>query len=82
MSAGSPHFWATPVRYLRWASRERPALFWSCIIGGAGPVMLAVVPPIRYRLGDPDAKPVPATYPSTPRASPSPSPPARERRIE
>lgn len=69
MSGGAPHFWATPLRYFRWASRERPALFWSCIIGGAGPVMLAVVPPIRYRLGDPDAKRIPTTYPSTLRAS-------------
>lgn len=27
-------------------------------------MMLAVVPPIRYRFGDFDAKPVPMTYPS------------------
>ncbi|KAJ4386385.1 n19m, NADH-ubiquinone oxidoreductase 9.5 kDa subunit [Gnomoniopsis smithogilvyi] len=63
MSGGAPLFWQQPLRYWRWAARERPALFWSCIIGGAGPVMLAVVPPIRHRFGDPDAKPIPMTYP-------------------
>ncbi|KAJ4418407.1 n19m, NADH-ubiquinone oxidoreductase 9.5 kDa subunit [Gnomoniopsis sp. IMI 355080] len=66
MSGGAPLFWQQPLRYWRWAARERPALFWSCIIGGAGPVMLAVVPPIRHRLGDPDAKPIPMTYPIPP----------------
>lgn len=65
MSGAVPFFWRQPVRYWRWASRERPAIFWSCVIAFAGPVMLAVVPPIRHRLGDPDAKPIPNTYPST-----------------
>lgn len=65
MSGGAPLFWRQPVRYWRWASRERPALFWSCVIGGIGPVMMAVVPPIRHRLGDYDSKPIPKTYPST-----------------
>lgn len=66
-AGGAPLFWQGPLRYWRWASRERPALFWSCILGGAGPVMLAVVPPIRRRFGDYDAKPIPQTYPSTSR---------------
>lgn len=65
MSGGAPLFWQQPLRYWRWAARERPALLWSCVIGAAGPVMLAVVPPIRRRLGDPDAKRIPQTYPST-----------------
>ncbi|KAL5615934.1 hypothetical protein FOBRF1_004682 [Fusarium oxysporum] len=49
--------------YCRWAARERPALFWSVIIGAAGPVAMPIVPPIRYYFGDIDAPPVPVTYP-------------------
>ena len=63
MSAITPRFWAAPIRYCRWASRERPAYFWSVIIGAAGPVMLFTVPPIRRALGDDDAPPIPLTYP-------------------
>ncbi|KAK0628605.1 hypothetical protein B0T17DRAFT_487535 [Bombardia bombarda] len=68
-STFTPRFWATPVKYLRWASRERPALLWSCVIAGLGPVTLFTVPPIRHRLGDPDAPTIPMTYPvpTTPR---------------
>ncbi|KAK2075061.1 hypothetical protein P8C59_009219 [Phyllachora maydis] len=58
-----PHFWASPLRYFRWAARERPNLFWSCVLGGIGPVMLFTVPPLRRFLGDPDAAPYPRTYP-------------------
>lgn len=65
MSGRAPLFWQTPIRYWRWSMRERPALFWSCIIGALGPVTLVAVPPIRHALGDPDAKPIPTTYPST-----------------
>ncbi|KAL1872284.1 hypothetical protein VTK73DRAFT_1666 [Phialemonium thermophilum] len=66
MSGVAPHFWAAPLRYCRWAARERPAYFWSVIIGAAGPVCLAVVPPIRRALGDEDAPPIPLTYPIPP----------------
>lgn len=76
MSGPAPLFWQTPLRYWRWAARERPALFWSCVIGAAGPVTMIVVPPIRHRLGDPDAAPVPETYPST-STTPPPHPPNR-----
>ncbi|KAL8387168.1 hypothetical protein RB595_010109 [Gaeumannomyces hyphopodioides] len=62
MSA-TPRFWAGPARYIRWAARERPAYFWSVVVGGAGPVTLAVVPPIRRLLGDEDAPVIPMTYP-------------------
>lgn len=65
MSGASPHFWATPLKYIRWASRERPALFWSVVIGGTGPALLPIVPPIRHYLGDIDAAPIPVTYPGT-----------------
>lgn len=63
MSAASPRFWATPLRYCRWASRERPAYFWSVVIGACGPLTLVTVPPLRRLLGDHDAKPIPLTYP-------------------
>ncbi|KAF5702015.1 NADH dehydrogenase [Fusarium mundagurra] len=72
MSA-APLFWQTPLKYCRWAARERPALFWSVIIGAAGPVAMPIVPPIRYYFGDVDAPPVPVTYPSAfPLLDPSP----------
>ncbi|TPX10648.1 uncharacterized protein E0L32_008382 [Thyridium curvatum] len=69
MSAVTPRFWAAPIRYCRWAARERPAYFWSVIVGAAGPVVLATVPPFRKMIGDEDAPPVPLTYPvpTTPR---------------
>ncbi len=65
MSGATPRFWAGPLRYWRWAARERPGMFWACVLGGLGPATLVVVPPIRHRLGDPDAAPIPLTYPST-----------------
>ncbi|KAK3372395.1 NADH:ubiquinone reductase 9.5 kda ubiquinone-binding protein [Podospora didyma] len=58
-----PRFWANPLRYIKWSARERPALFWSVVVGAMGPVTLAVVPPIRKRLGDEDAPTIPMTYP-------------------
>ena len=59
-----PQFFKEPIQYFRWASREKPALLWSCVIGATGPVFLFGVPPIRYRLGDKPIPPVPMTYPS------------------
>ncbi|KAK3336436.1 hypothetical protein B0T19DRAFT_437200 [Cercophora scortea] len=63
MSGITPRFWAQPLNYMRWSARERPAYFWSVIIAGLGPVILFTVPPIRHRLGDPDAPQIPLTYP-------------------
>ena len=59
-----PQFWSTPLRYLRWASHEKPAIFYSMIIGTSGPVLLTVLPPIRRFFGDVDPEPIPLTYPS------------------
>ena len=59
----TPRFWAGPLRYCRWASRERPALFWSCVVGGLGPVILISGRPILTRLGYEYATPIPMTYP-------------------
>ncbi|KAF2485042.1 hypothetical protein BDY17DRAFT_321920 [Neohortaea acidophila] len=58
-------FWSTPFQYMHWAARAKPAIFWSLVIGGIGPVMVAVVPPIRHRLGDGPRQQIPLTYPST-----------------
>ncbi|KAK1768676.1 NADH-ubiquinone oxidoreductase 9.5 kDa subunit [Phialemonium atrogriseum] len=63
MSTALPRFWAGPIRYCRWAAREKPAYFWSIVIGAAGPLSLATVPPIRRAIGDHDAAPIPMTYP-------------------
>ncbi|KAH9888747.1 hypothetical protein F4778DRAFT_785945 [Xylariomycetidae sp. FL2044] len=63
MSNPTPLFWSGPLRYLRWSAREKPAFFYSVIIGGAGPVMLFTVPPLMKRLGYERAKPIPMTYP-------------------
>jgi hypothetical protein len=63
MSAITPRFWAGPIRYIRWASREKPAYFWSVVIGTLGPVQMIIVPPIRRYFGDYDAPPIPMTYP-------------------
>ncbi len=67
MSSGlAPRFWAGPIRYCRWAAREKPAYFWSVMLGAAGPVTLAVVPPVRHYFGDLDAPVIPTTYPGAP----------------
>lgn len=63
MSALRPKIFSQPLRFCRWAAREKPAYFWSIMIGLAGPVMAFAVPPIRYRLGDYDAPQIPLTYP-------------------
>jgi hypothetical protein len=60
-----PYFWAQPIKYLRWSSHEKPALFWSCIIGVIGPISMVVVPPIREYYGDKRRPLIPLTYPST-----------------
>ncbi|KGQ09252.1 NADH-ubiquinone oxidoreductase 9.5 kDa subunit [Beauveria bassiana D1-5] len=64
MSA-APFFWSTPLKYCRWAAREKPALFWSVVIGAAGPLAMPIGPPIRRWLGDVDPAPIPVTYPGT-----------------
>lgn len=61
----SPIFWSNPLKYCRWAARERPAFFWSVMIGAAGPIAVPIVPPIRKYFGDIDPAPVPVTYPGT-----------------
>ncbi|EON65642.1 hypothetical protein W97_04881 [Coniosporium apollinis CBS 100218] len=59
----TPRFWRQPLSYLRWASHEKPAIFYSFVVGGMGPVMMVTVPSIRRRLGDGPRPPIPLTYP-------------------
>ncbi|KAK7757683.1 n19m, NADH-ubiquinone oxidoreductase 9.5 kDa subunit [Diatrype stigma] len=61
-----PRFWDGPIRYLRWACRERPAYYWAVVIGGLGPVTLATVPPAMKAAGYKRAPPIPMTYPIPP----------------
>ncbi|KAI1504940.1 hypothetical protein F5X99DRAFT_405576 [Biscogniauxia marginata] len=63
MSKPSPLFWAGPLRYWRWAARERPAYFYSIVIGALGPITLVTVPPALKKLGYERTPPVPMTYP-------------------
>ncbi|KAH8914291.1 hypothetical protein BT69DRAFT_1188155, partial [Atractiella rhizophila] len=55
-------FQKTYARLHRYAM-ESPTAYWSIVIGCAGPVMLAVVPPVRRNLGYFPPPPVPKTYP-------------------
>lgn len=61
----SPRFFQQPLRYLKWASINKPAYFFSIIVGCAGPVMVLTVPPIRRYLGEEQRPKIPMTYPST-----------------
>ncbi len=60
----TPRFFSTPLRYLRWVSFEKPAIFYSIVVGSLGPVFMVVVPPVRRRLGDGPREQIPLTYPS------------------
>ncbi|KAF2084864.1 NADH-ubiquinone oxidoreductase [Saccharata proteae CBS 121410] len=59
-----PSFWTQPIKYLRWASHEKPAIFYSIAIGCLGPVFMVAAPPFRRMIGDQVGRPkVPMTYP-------------------
>ena len=40
-------FWTTHFKYIEWAARVKPAIFWSIVVGSMGP--LTVVCPIAMR---------------------------------
>jgi len=63
MSGVPATFWSGPIRYMKWASYEKPAIFWSVIVGAMGPAALVVVPPMRRWAGDETPKRIPLTYP-------------------
>ena len=56
-------FWSSPIKYLRWAAHEKPAIFYSVILGLSGPVSLLFMPQLRRWTGDEDPKRIPLTYP-------------------
>ena len=31
-------FWTTPFKYIEWAARVKPAIFWSIVVGSMGPL--------------------------------------------
>ena len=37
------HFWREPLRYIHWAARAKPAIFWSLCVGSIGPIMMVRV---------------------------------------
>ena len=59
-----PQFFQQPFRYLRWASHEKPAIFYSFVIGLCGPASFFVAPPIRRFFNDGPREMIPLTYPS------------------
>ncbi|KAJ7035077.1 hypothetical protein C8F04DRAFT_1100019 [Mycena alexandri] len=50
-------------RLLQRQAHEFPVLFYSCVIGAIGPVLLVTVPPVKERLGYKAAEPIPLSYP-------------------
>jgi hypothetical protein len=60
----APRFFQQPLKYLHWAAIEKPAIFYSLVIGGMGPVIAVAAPPIRNALGDRQRPQIPMTYPS------------------
>ena len=59
-----PQFFQQPFRYLRWASHEKPAIFYSFVIASGGPLVLFIAPPIRRYFNDGPREKIPLTYPS------------------
>ncbi|KAJ7364058.1 hypothetical protein DFH08DRAFT_681113, partial [Mycena albidolilacea] len=49
-------------------AHESPVIFYSCVVGLIGPVVLVTVPPIKQRLGYKQAEPIPLSYPLPNRA--------------
>lgn len=61
----SPRFFQQPLRYLHWASVNKPAYFFSIIVGLTGPVLVLTVPPVRRYMGEEQIAKIPMTYPGT-----------------
>ncbi|KAF2823167.1 hypothetical protein CC86DRAFT_76910 [Ophiobolus disseminans] len=69
----SPRFFQTPLRYLKWASINKPAYFYSIVVGLTGPVLVVTVPPIRRYMGEEQIAKIPMTYPIPKGARPRPT---------
>jgi hypothetical protein len=63
MSGIPATFWSSPIRYLRWAQHEKPAIFWSIVLGAMGPPILFAGRPFREWIGDEIPKAIPTSYP-------------------
>ena len=59
----SPRFFQQPLRYMKWASINKPAYFYSIMVGCAGPALVVTVPPIRRYMGEEQIPKIPMTYP-------------------
>ncbi|KAJ7158747.1 hypothetical protein C8R46DRAFT_1110161 [Mycena filopes] len=55
-------------RVLQRNAHESPVIFFSCVIGAIGPILLITVPPIKERLGYKAAEAIPLSYPVPNRA--------------
>ncbi|KAH7081361.1 hypothetical protein BKA63DRAFT_561906 [Paraphoma chrysanthemicola] len=72
-AAPNPFFFKQPLRYLKWASINKPAYFFSILVGLAGPAFVVTVPPIRRYLGQEPIPKIPLTYPVPNGARPRPT---------
>ncbi|KAI5843371.1 hypothetical protein DFP73DRAFT_551726 [Morchella snyderi] len=59
----TPYFWSQPLRYMRYASHTSPALFWSVMLGAAGPAVFLASIPLKRALGIAEREMIPQTYP-------------------
>ncbi|KAF8429116.1 hypothetical protein EV426DRAFT_583759 [Tirmania nivea] len=66
--APTPLFFQSPIRYMRYASHQYPAIYWSVVIGAVSPVIVFGAPYIRKKLGYENSPRVPMTYPLPNRA--------------
>ncbi|KAL1732398.1 putative NADH-ubiquinone oxidoreductase 9.5 kDa subunit, partial [Schizophyllum commune] len=65
------NWWATrfpSVRAMQYYAHEKPALFYALVIGGAGPLLIATVPPLRKAYGYVPPEMPPTSYPCCPNA--------------
>ncbi|KAH8105407.1 hypothetical protein BXZ70DRAFT_524200 [Cristinia sonorae] len=53
----------TTYRYLQRQAHESPVIFYSCVLGAIGPLLVITVPPVRKSMGWKPADRVPTTYP-------------------
>jgi hypothetical protein len=65
MAGTWPKFWSQPIRYMRWAAHEKPALFFSTVLGCVGPISLLFWRPMKEKYFGWQPRPlIPTTYPS------------------
>ncbi|ODN96446.1 hypothetical protein L198_04160 [Cryptococcus wingfieldii CBS 7118] len=55
---------AAIYRYTQRLAHESPVIFWSLLLGFAGPVAVLTVPPIRRSFGYQSPAPIPTSFPT------------------